>query len=245
MKKNNQKKYKRLLLKLIWLGIILIIGIVGWFGLYALIWFIFKEKITEITTSISVTIGLLTIFIACYIVLRKSKKVLFRWMGKSLLLIAPFMVLCGVIMCLLLVKSKNHVLSPAQTQSSQQSEATIPESAEKTNEQNNSTITQPSEYCFDNYIPYNTIYQDTSTLYEGETEESVIAPNEGIERTCTNDGIVTTSIIKTKTDRLIYRGTKQRTDNSAGSNSSTYQYQSPTVTYPSTDNCHITDFFCD
>lgn len=96
MKKNKPKRFRRFLLKLVWLSLISVVGTIAWFGLYVLIWTIVEPNNAEATASLGSTFVLLTIFVLSFIKLRKSKKTLIRWTSKSFILLAPPMVLCGV-----------------------------------------------------------------------------------------------------------------------------------------------------
>lgn len=96
MKKNKPKKFRRYLLKFVWLGLVSILGVVAWFGLYALIWALVQPNNAEAIASISSTLILLVLFVLSFIKLRKSKKTLLRWTSKSFILLTPPMVLCGV-----------------------------------------------------------------------------------------------------------------------------------------------------
>lgn len=99
-KKKKQNKFIRFILKVLWIGLISTVGAGAWFALYALLWVILANK-NEILLTLLTSGLLLAVFIYSYFKLRKSKKSLFRWSGKSLVLIAPLMVLSGLSLALM------------------------------------------------------------------------------------------------------------------------------------------------
>lgn len=244
MLNNKVKKLNRLIAKTSWIVVVLVFSSIAWLIIYAFLWSVLSiDDNTSLPTALTSSL-LAIIFITLYIVFRKSSTTLLRWTSKAMLLIAPLVVISSIsLLALPTLVSTDKPTTDTQKQQEDQHQDDISKKEDNIPGSNTLNALPYDNECFDRYIPFNTIYQDSSLLYIGETEDSHTPPIEGIERVCTENGVSTTTTVRHKTDRLIYRGTKDRA-NGQQNNNKPYEYKPPNVTYPGSDNCHIADFYC-
>lgn len=243
-KKNTTRRLKRLTLKILWFGTVLMLATIAWFALYVSLVLLTGTTGSSTIGPIALTaFSVLAFIVTSWLVFRKHKVTLLRWTAKTLLILSPFMLACSLFLA---------VLDTAMTWLPATKAPTQQEAVDTSNTSNNAPTSpqsgsQTGSSCFEQQIPYRTTYQNSSIYKKGEQHVAFAGTN-GKQRVCITNGTTTTTTIMQPSDEIIYVGSREDSTGSSSSNVTAppaRQYQPPPTSHTNPDDCHIADFFCD
>lgn len=207
--RRNKKRFERILQKTLWFGFISLLGIMSWFLIYIIAWYISRPvESVSVPTMVSSTV-LFCLFVLVFIIFRKSHITLLRWSGKTVLILVLPMLLCS---SMFVIMAKYLDLPDQFTNQSDPESATDPRNPTVSAPPITGQAQSPKEKggginCseFTIYMKYES--KNDPSLFTNENR--TVAGRNGSERICYKNGVkVSSEILISMVPQTTYYGTK-------------------------------------